>query len=52
MNTSESESSPPEPSGLQVELGAKSKRRLTTFWIVFLSIALAVLLVVVGTIAG
>jgi hypothetical protein len=48
MNTPESESFRPEPSGLQVELGAKSKRRPTRFWIVLLSIALAVLLIVVG----
>jgi hypothetical protein len=53
MNPFESsESSPPRATGLQVELGAKSRRRLTTFWIVFLSIALAVLLVVVGTVVG
>jgi hypothetical protein len=37
MNTPDSESSGPEPSGLQVELGAKSRRHLRQIWFVTLS---------------
>jgi len=42
MNTPESESSPPEPSGLQVELGAKPARRFRAVWLVPLLLFLAV----------
>lgn len=42
MNTPESESSGPEPSGLQVELGAMSTRRFRAVWLVPLFVLLAV----------
>ena len=51
MNTSASDSPPSGSSGLQVELGAKSRRHSATFWLALLAIALGVpLLAVVGTV--
>ena len=42
MNPSESDSSPQEPYGLQVELAAKSRSRVRAIWVVLMLVFLAI----------